>query len=228
MRRTRWKEVSKAGSLQVPRYTSARRRRAQEVIHTPIRARNKNADLYYVRSTVSTGIRFTTFPDTTPELESESHPSPPSSSSSTSNPSPSSATTSASPGFEPPTTITALFNPMMGHMSGAYTAQVSRDLSLSTRFDFNVYSYESEWTMGAEWWLRRSRSKPGFNGTMIDDTSALPSSSLFSEALTSPHGVTGVVKARASTSNVSTFFHMSSCSEGHKPRRTLRYSGRAG
>jgi len=83
---------------------------------------------------------------------------------------------------------------MMGHMSGAYTAQVSRDLSLGTRFDFNVYSYESEWTMGAEWWLRRSRSKPASDGT-VEDASAV------SEAPTSPHDVTGVVKARVSTSN---------------------------
>lgn len=95
---------------------------------------------------------------------------------------------------------------MMGHMSGAYTAQVSRDLSLSTRFDFNVYSYESEWTMGAEWWLRRSRSKPISNGTTVEDMFAHPSSSLFSEAPMSPYDVTGVVKARASTSNVSFFF----------------------
>jgi len=148
---------------------------------------------------VSTGIRFTTFPDTTPELESTTHPSP-SSSSSTSTSNPSSSSTSASGVVEPPTTITALFNPMIGHMSGAYTAQVSRDLSLSTRFDFNVYSYESEWTMGAEWWLRRSRSKSGSSG-MMEDASILPSSSLFSEAPTSPYDVTGVVKARASTSN---------------------------
>lgn len=77
-------------------------------------------------------------------------------------------------------------------------SQVSRDLSLSTRFDFNVYSYESEWTMGAEWWLRRSRSKPVSDGT-ADDTSAL------SEAHISPYDVTGVVKARASTSNVGFF-----------------------
>ena len=74
-------------------------------------------------------------------------------------------------------------------MSGAYTAQVSRDLSLSSRFDFNVYSYESEWTMGAEWWIRRSPS--------VD-----------SETPGSHHesgiagDVNGVVKARASTSNV--------------------------
>jgi len=83
-------------------------------------------------------------------------------------------------------------------MSGAYTAQVSRDLSLGTRFDFNVYSYESEWTMGAEWWLRRSRSKPASDGT-VEDASTLP------EAPTSPHDVTGVVKARVSTSNVGSF-----------------------
>ncbi|KAH9994066.1 hypothetical protein BJV74DRAFT_795454, partial [Russula compacta] len=88
---------------------------------------------------------------------------------------------SPSPISEPPTTIAALFNPMMGHMSGAYTAQL-----------------RSEWTLGAEWWLRRSRSKPVSNGA-VDDTSAVPSS--FSEAPTSPYDVTGVVKARASTSN---------------------------
>jgi len=55
-----------------------------------------------------------------------------------------------------PTTVSAIFNPMMGHLSSTYSAGVSRDLSLSSRFDFNVYSYESEWTMGAEWWMRRS------------------------------------------------------------------------
>ena len=119
---------------------------------------------------------------------------------------------------------------MMGHMSGAYTAQVSRDLSLSTRFDFNVYSYESEWTMGAEWWLRRSRSKSGTNGTnVVEDVSNLPSSSLFSEAPTSPYDVTGVVKARASTSNVSYFpSTYRDPMRKSKPRRTLRYSGRVG
>jgi len=104
---------------------------------------------------------------------------------------------SSSPVSEPPTTITALFNPMMGHMSGAYTARVSRDLSLSSRFDFNVYSYESEWTMGAEWWLRRSQSKPAVDGT-VDGSLSIPSLAV---AHASPDDVTGVVKARASTSN---------------------------
>lgn len=130
---------------------------------------------------VSTGIRFTTLPDATPpsfQIPSLSSPT---------------SLSTGSKGLQPqpPTTVTALFNPMLGHMSGAYTAQVSRDLSLSSRFDFNMYSYESEWTMGAEWWMRRSRST---------DPEAEPS--LQSTPL-NYEGVHGVVKARASTNNVS-------------------------
>lgn len=128
--------------------------------------------------TVSTGIRFTTLPDATPpsfQLPSSSLLSLP-----------------KAPPSQPPTTITALYNPMLGHMSGAYSARVSRDLSLSSRFDFNVYSYESEWTMGAEWWMRRSPS--------VDPDQ--PRSDLSPRSLESREDVHGVVKARASTNNV--------------------------
>ena len=147
---------------------------------------------YSVRSwrPVSTGIRFTTLPDatppsfqTTPSHLPSAHRGPPS---------------------QPPTTITALFNPMLGHISAAYTARVSRELSLSSRYDFNVYSYESEWCMGAEWWLRRGKGM---------FTSALGSSSEESKDELSEHHapppshesigeVQGVVKARASTTTV--------------------------
>ncbi|KAI0265137.1 mitochondrial distribution and morphology protein 10 [Gloeopeniophorella convolvens] len=120
---------------------------------------------------VSTGIRFTTLPDATPPSQ---HLPPPSPAAPPLPTTPTSTSTTAPPS-QPATTITALFNPMLGHISGAYTAQVSRDLALSSRFDFNAYSYESEWTLGAEWWLRR----PG----------------------AAPRDVTGVVKARASTAN---------------------------
>ncbi|KAJ7179313.1 mitochondrial distribution and morphology protein 10 [Mycena filopes] len=131
---------------------------------------------------VSTGFRFTTFPDATPP--SFQLPSPSSSPL---------GQVSKGPPSQPPTTITALFNPMLGHMSGAYSARVSRDLSLSSRFDFNVYSYESEWTMGAEWWMRSPLSED------VDDTDpAPPSISSLSEV---KGEVRGVVKARASTNN---------------------------
>ena len=119
---------------------------------------------------MSTGIRFTTLPDATPPSLQV----------------PTSASTSHKPvPPQPPTTITALFNPMLGYISGAYTAQVSRDLSLSSRFEFNVYSFESDWTIGAEWWLR---SPP--EGDDVNSSSP------------TMRDVHGVLKARASTSNV--------------------------
>ena len=135
--------------------------------------------------TVSTAIRFTTLPDATPP----SFTVPPSSNY-TGTPS------------QPPTTITAIFNPMMGHISTAYAARVSRDLSLCSRFDFNVYSYESEWTMGAEWWIRRTlgvsnpiqRFTGRPNGFSYDhETPAV---------LYLNDEVQGVVKARISTNTV--------------------------
>lgn len=138
--------------------------------------------------TVSTGIRFTTLPDATPP----SFLLTPESSSSAS----SLHHVPQTPFVQPPTTITALFNPMMGHISGAYAARVSRDLSLCSRFDFNVYSYESEWTVGTEWWLRRSKQRTALSGDSDHVDVAIP------EAPWPVDEVTGVVKARASTSNV--------------------------
>jgi mitochondrial distribution and morphology protein 10 len=87
---------------------------------------------------------------------------------------------------------------MMGHISSAYSAQVSRDLSLASRFDFNVYSYESEWAMGAEWWLRRSSGKaiPSVQGGNNIDVPISENSPQHSD------DVHGVIKARASTNKV--------------------------
>jgi len=85
---------------------------------------------------------------------------------------------------------------MIGHMSGAYTAKVSRDLALSSRFDFNIYSFESEWTMGAEWWLRRPARVPTEDD--IQNISPAP----LNGAITPLPEINGLVKARASTNNV--------------------------
>lgn len=93
---------------------------------------------------------------------------------------------------QPPTTVTALFNPMLGHISAAYAARVSSDLSLASRFAFNVYSYQSEWTMGAEWWVRRATSSKEDS----DGVPYVPDAHLYNDQ------VHGVIKARASTNNV--------------------------
>ncbi|BGP12514.1 hypothetical protein JCM10213_007642 [Rhodosporidiobolus nylandii] len=74
---------------------------------------------------VSTGLRFTTIP--------ESAGGPP----------------------QPPTTVTATLNPIMGQLSTAYSVQVGRDAALASRFDFNMYSYDADLTVGGEWFQRR-------------------------------------------------------------------------
>ena len=125
---------------------------------------------------VSTGIRFTTVSDSS-TLSPQTQSSPPS---------------------QPPTTITALFNPMMGHVSAAYAAKVSRDLSLCSRFDFNVYSYDSEWTMGAEWWMRRALSQPISEGDAVQS----PENDPHQGSLHSKSDIRGVMKTRISTNNV--------------------------
>lgn len=87
---------------------------------------------------------------------------------------------------------------MLGHITGAYVARVSRDLSLASRFDFNVYSYQSEWTVGAEWWTRRNKPKHEPGTPLYGFTPSIPPS-----PPEPSNDVQGVVKARLSTTTVS-------------------------
>ncbi|KAF6767308.1 Protein of unknown function DUF3722 [Kalmanozyma brasiliensis GHG001] len=101
---------------------------------------------------LSTGIRFSTLPDSPGQpiiapFEASIPPSTP-------------EVATATPS-QPPTVITATLNPMMGHLSTAYAARMARDVVVASRFDFNVYSYESEWTVGAEYWLRKRGGEVG-------------------------------------------------------------------
>ncbi|KAL8735994.1 MAG: hypothetical protein Q9166_000556 [cf. Caloplaca sp. 2 TL-2023] len=54
-----------------------------------------------------------------------------------------------------PYTMTLTLNPLMGNLSSSYSVRAGDLLSLSSRFDFNVYSYESEVVMGMELWKLR-------------------------------------------------------------------------
>ena len=45
----------------------------------------------------------------------------------------------------------------MGNLSSTYSVLASPLLTLCSRFDFNVYSYESELNLGAELWRRKRR-----------------------------------------------------------------------
>lgn len=56
-----------------------------------------------------------------------------------------------------PYTMTLTLNPLMGNLSSTYSVLASPLLALSSRFDFNVYSYESELQIGTELWRRKER-----------------------------------------------------------------------
>ncbi|TIB95624.1 hypothetical protein E3Q18_03614 [Wallemia mellicola] len=57
----------------------------------------------------------------------------------------------------PPTVLVALLSPITGYLSGTYSATIAKGLSVASRFEFNLYSYESVTTLGAEWAIPRSR-----------------------------------------------------------------------
>lgn len=53
-----------------------------------------------------------------------------------------------------PYTMTLTVNPLMGNLSSTYSVKAGSLLALATRFDFNVYSYESQYQVGFELWKR--------------------------------------------------------------------------
>jgi distribution and morphology protein 10 len=44
------------------------------------------------------------------------------------------------------TTLT--MNPLLGHLSSSFTSNITSALSMGTRYDFNVYSYDSDLSFG--------------------------------------------------------------------------------
>ncbi|GAP88834.1 putative mitochondrial distribution and morphology protein 10 [Rosellinia necatrix] len=54
-----------------------------------------------------------------------------------------------------PLTATMTVNPLMGTLSWTYAVMAGRHCSLGTKMDFNVYSYESSWSVGMELWRKK-------------------------------------------------------------------------
>ncbi len=54
-----------------------------------------------------------------------------------------------------PLTATLTINPLMGSINATYAVLAKDYCSLATRMEFNVYSYESEWSVGTELWSNR-------------------------------------------------------------------------
>ncbi|KAK5118879.1 hypothetical protein LTR62_000089 [Meristemomyces frigidus] len=57
-----------------------------------------------------------------------------------------------------PYTMTLTINPLMGSLSSTYAVKAGRNLAFCSRFDFNVYSYESDVVVGVELWQRQQQA----------------------------------------------------------------------
>lgn len=56
-----------------------------------------------------------------------------------------------------PYTMALTLNPLMGNVSSSYAVKAGSDVALSSRFDFNIYSYESDVQIGLELWRRKAQ-----------------------------------------------------------------------
>ena len=54
------------------------------------------------------------------------------------------------PYYKSPMTMTLVCNPLVGHVSASYALKASSRAALCSRFDFNLYSYESDVVLGCE------------------------------------------------------------------------------
>ena len=67
-----------------------------------------------------------------------------------------------------PYTLTVTLSPLVGTLSTTYSLLATSRLALSSRFDFNVYSYESEFVVGAEMWRPEGSSNTSRLGSAGD------------------------------------------------------------
>ncbi|BCS19390.1 mitochondrial distribution and morphology protein 10 [Aspergillus puulaauensis] len=103
------------------------------------------AEAYYspVSSLIgmSTGLRFSTLPAASIPQSSSLIPSP------------------SAPISTFPYTLTLTLTPLTGSLSTSYSLRASPNLSFSSRFGFNVYSWESEMVAGFELWRQSKKPK---------------------------------------------------------------------
>lgn len=94
-----------------------------------------------------------------------------------------------------PLTATLTLNPLMGSISTTYAVKAGKNLALCSKFDFNVYSYESDLMLGCELWRMKAKAQKIRERSMaaklewrLDDFEA--------KSTPEPEQVLGVLKAR--------------------------------
>ena len=103
--------------------------------------------------------------------------------------------------------MTMTISPLMGHLSTTYAIRAGPDAAFCSRFDFNIYSYESDLVIGCELWRRRPYAAAQQTFVPMSSTPPMKGDSGGEEASTTnaeeaPHShvgegaLTGVLKAR--------------------------------
>jgi distribution and morphology protein 10 len=82
-----------------------------------------------------------------------------------------------------PYTMTLTLNPLMGNLSSTYAVKAGRHLALSSRFDFNFYSYESNVLVGCELWRLRRRTIADKIAANINSADLPPSATLLDDTV---------------------------------------------
>lgn len=67
-----------------------------------------------------------------------------------------------------PLTITLACNPILGHLSSTYSVKTSANSTFSSRYDFNIYSYDSDLAFGCELWRNSGNYSPALPLKRID------------------------------------------------------------
>lgn len=94
-----------------------------------------------------------------------------------------------------PLTATLTVNPLMGNLSTTYAVKAGKYLALCSKFDFNVYSYESDLNLGFELWKLKRPPRKEFERSMASKL-AWKLDDVIEPAVKEPEVVAGVLKAR--------------------------------
>ncbi|EJS44868.1 mdm10p [Saccharomyces arboricola H-6] len=76
-----------------------------------------------------------------------------------------------------PLTLTLSWNPLFGHISSTYSAKTGTNSTFCAKYDFNLYSIESNLSFGCEFWQKKYH-QPKSNSTNNDALVPIPSVSM--------------------------------------------------
>lgn len=73
-----------------------------------------------------------------------------------------------------PLTLTFTWNPLFGHVMSTYSAKTSANSTFTTKYDFNLYSTESNLSFGCEFWKSAGSIEVASNENVINSVAAIP------------------------------------------------------